>query len=76
MAVSSSRTSRVPAARSGISYAAKTEPDGYTLLHAPSAITILPYAMKSVSYDLGRDFEPVVLVGLTQFVWSSRRRCR
>jgi tripartite-type tricarboxylate transporter receptor subunit TctC len=51
----------------GISYAAKAEPDGYTLLHAPSAITILPYAMKSVSYDLGRDFDPVVLVGLTQF---------
>ncbi|MFZ1922729.1 MAG: tripartite tricarboxylate transporter substrate binding protein [Xanthobacteraceae bacterium] len=51
----------------GISYAAKTEPDGYTLLHAPSAITVLPFAMKSVSYDLGRDFDPVVLVGLTQF---------
>ncbi len=51
----------------GISYAAKTEPDGYTLLHAPSAITILPFVMKSVSYDLGRDFDPVVLVGLTQF---------
>ena len=51
----------------GISYAAKTEPDGYTLLHAPSAITILPFVMKSVSYDLARDFDPVVLVGLTQF---------
>jgi tripartite-type tricarboxylate transporter receptor subunit TctC len=51
----------------GISFAAKTEPDGYTLLHAPSAITILPFVMKSVSYDLGRDFDPVVLVGLTQF---------
>lgn len=51
----------------GISYAAKTEPDGYTLLHAPSAITILPFVMQSVSYDLGRDFDPVVLVGLTQF---------
>jgi tripartite-type tricarboxylate transporter receptor subunit TctC len=51
----------------GISYAAKSDPDGYTLLHAPSAITILPFVMKSVSYDLGRDFDPVVLVGLTQF---------
>lgn len=51
----------------GISYAAKTNPDGYTLLHAPSAITILPFVMKSVSYDLGRDFDPVVLVGLTKF---------
>ena len=51
----------------GISFAAKATPDGYTLLHAPSAITLLPYVMKSVSYDLARDFEPVVLVGLTQF---------
>jgi tripartite-type tricarboxylate transporter receptor subunit TctC len=51
----------------GISFAAKTDPDGYTLLHAPSAITILPFVMKSVSYDLGRDFDPVTLVGLTQF---------
>jgi tripartite-type tricarboxylate transporter receptor subunit TctC len=51
----------------GISFAAKAVPDGYTILHAPSAITLLPYVMKSVSYDLARDFEPVVLVGLTQF---------
>jgi len=26
----------------GISFAAKANPDGYTLLHAPSAITLLP----------------------------------
>jgi tripartite-type tricarboxylate transporter receptor subunit TctC len=51
----------------GITYAAKAVPDGYTLLHAPSVITLLPYLMKSVSYDLAKDFEPVVLVGLTQF---------
>jgi tripartite-type tricarboxylate transporter receptor subunit TctC len=51
----------------GISYAAKARPDGYTLLHAPSAITLLPYVMKSVSYDLNRDFAPVTLVGLTKF---------
>ena len=51
----------------GISYAAKTNPDGYTLLHAPSVITVLPFVMKAVSYDLGRDFDPVVLVGLTKF---------
>jgi tripartite-type tricarboxylate transporter receptor subunit TctC len=51
----------------GISYAAKATADGYTLLHAPSAITLLPYIMKSASYDLARDFDPVVLTGLTQF---------
>jgi tripartite-type tricarboxylate transporter receptor subunit TctC len=49
------------------SFAAKAVPDGYTLLHAPSAITLLPYVMKSVSYDLDRDFDPVTLIGLTQF---------
>ena len=51
----------------GISYAAKAAPDGYTLLHAPSIIILLPYVMKSVSYDLAKDFAPVMLTGLTQF---------
>jgi tripartite-type tricarboxylate transporter receptor subunit TctC len=50
----------------GIAYAAKAVPDGYTLLHAPAVISLLPYLKKSVSYDLA-DFDPVVLVGLTQF---------
>jgi tripartite-type tricarboxylate transporter receptor subunit TctC len=51
----------------GISYAAKAAPDGYTLLHAPSIIILLPHVMKSVSYDLAKDFVPVMLTGLTQF---------
>ncbi len=51
----------------GISYASRAAPDGYTLLHAPSVITLLPYLKKSVSYDLAKDFEPICLVGLTQF---------
>jgi tripartite-type tricarboxylate transporter receptor subunit TctC len=46
----------------GITYAAKAAPDGYTLLHAPSVITLLPYLKKSISYNLA-DFDPVVLVG-------------
>jgi tripartite-type tricarboxylate transporter receptor subunit TctC len=50
----------------GIAYAAKAAPDGYTLLHAPSVITLLPYLKKSISYNPA-DFNPVVLVGLTQF---------
>jgi tripartite-type tricarboxylate transporter receptor subunit TctC len=36
----------------GIAYAAKAAPDGYTLLHAPSVITLLPYLKKSISYKL------------------------
>ena len=51
----------------GIAYAAKAVPDGYTLLHAPSVITLLPYLKKHVSYDLAKDFDPVGLIGLTQF---------
>jgi tripartite-type tricarboxylate transporter receptor subunit TctC len=51
----------------GISYAAKAAPDGYTLLHAPSIIILLPYVMKSVPYDVATDFAPVMLTGLTQF---------
>jgi tripartite-type tricarboxylate transporter receptor subunit TctC len=51
----------------GIAYAAKAAPDGYTLLHSPSVIILLPHLMKSLSYDLARDFAPVMLTGLTQF---------
>jgi tripartite-type tricarboxylate transporter receptor subunit TctC len=51
----------------GISYASRAVPDGYTLLHAPSVITLLPYLKKSVSYDLAKDFDPICLIGLTQF---------
>jgi tripartite-type tricarboxylate transporter receptor subunit TctC len=51
----------------GISYTAKATPDGYTLLHAPSIIILLPYLMKSISYDLAKDFAPVMLTGLTNF---------
>jgi tripartite-type tricarboxylate transporter receptor subunit TctC len=51
----------------GIAFAAKAVPDGYTLLHAPSVITLLPYLKKHVSYDLTKDFAPLGLIGLTQF---------
>jgi tripartite-type tricarboxylate transporter receptor subunit TctC len=51
----------------GISYAAKAVPDGYTLLHSPSIIILLPFLMKSLSYDLAKDFTAVMLTGLTQF---------
>jgi len=51
----------------GISYVAKAAADGYTLLHAPSVITLLPFVRPSLSYDLAKDFAPVTLVGLTKF---------
>jgi tripartite-type tricarboxylate transporter receptor subunit TctC len=51
----------------GIAFAARAVPDGYTLLHSPSVITLLPYLKKSISYDLAKDFDPIGLIGLTQF---------
>lgn len=50
----------------GITYASRAAPDGYTLLHAPSVITLLPFLKKSISYKL-KDFAPICLIGLTQF---------
>src|ERR1700722_17407690 len=50
----------------GISYPAKAAPDGYTLLHSPSIIILLPFLMKSLSYDLAKDFMRVLRSGLTQ----------
>ena len=48
-------------------YAAKSAPDGYTLLHAPSTLVLQPYLMKAASYDPIADFDPIVLVGFTEF---------
>ena len=51
----------------GISYVAKSASDGYTLLNASTVLTFLPYLMKSVSYDPAADFDPIVLIGLTEY---------
>jgi tripartite-type tricarboxylate transporter receptor subunit TctC len=51
----------------GIDYVAKAAPDGYTLLHAPTAFGLLPYLMKSIPYSPVADFDPIVLIGLTEF---------
>ena len=41
---------------------AKAPADGYTLLFNASTFTITPMTMKSVPYDVVRDFQPVALV--------------
>jgi tripartite-type tricarboxylate transporter receptor subunit TctC len=51
----------------GITAAARTAPDGYTLLHAPTAFGLIPHLQKSVPYDTLHDFAPIVLVGATNF---------
>jgi len=40
----------------------KAEADGYTLLFSASTFTTAPMTMKSVSFDVARDFAPIALV--------------
>src|SRR5687767_13084581 len=48
--------------------AAKSAPDGYTLLLAPiTTLAIGPSVFKSLPYDTVKDFAPVGLVGSAQF---------
>jgi tripartite-type tricarboxylate transporter receptor subunit TctC len=44
----------------GAAYAARTPPDGYTLLMAISTHTVLPYMKTSLPYDIVQDFNPVL----------------
>src|SRR5262249_35002669 len=49
--------------RLGIEVAAKSAPDGYTLLLADMPHTIIPAIQKGVRYDPVRDFTPIGLIG-------------
>jgi tripartite-type tricarboxylate transporter receptor subunit TctC len=49
--------------RLGIEVAAKSAPDGYTLLLADMPHTIIPAIQKNVHYDPVRDFTPIGLIG-------------
>ncbi len=44
----------------GVGMAARSEPDGYTILITSNTIVINPLLYKSVPYDLEKDFEPLV----------------
>ena len=49
----------------GAGLVARSAPDGYTLYMASSTMVVSPYFMSGVSYDVFKDFSPVVLmVGL------------
>ncbi len=43
----------------GYEFAARSPPDGYTILSAVSTLAIHPVTYKKVSYDAMRDFDPV-----------------
>jgi tripartite-type tricarboxylate transporter receptor subunit TctC len=49
--------------RIGTEFAAKSMPDGYTLLLADMPHTIVPAIQKGVQYDPVRDFTPIGLIG-------------
>src|SRR5262252_10105419 len=49
--------------RLGIELAAKSAPDGYTLLLADMPHTIIPAIQKGVQYDPVADFTPIALIG-------------
>jgi tripartite-type tricarboxylate transporter receptor subunit TctC len=46
----------------GADIVSKSQPDGYTLLFNASTFVTAPMTMKSVPYDVTRDFAPVALV--------------
>jgi tripartite-type tricarboxylate transporter receptor subunit TctC len=48
--------------------AAKTPPDGYTLLFASAPIVMSQSLYKKLNYDLERDFEPVGLIASAPFI--------
>jgi tripartite-type tricarboxylate transporter receptor subunit TctC len=53
----------------GIEVAAKSPPDGYTLLVAPSTLALNPAVYKKVPYDALRDFAPITqIVGSTSII--------
>ncbi|MCX7138096.1 MAG: tripartite tricarboxylate transporter substrate-binding protein [Proteobacteria bacterium] len=45
-----------------VAMAARSEPDGYTLYMASSTMVVSPFFMEGITYDIFRDFAPVVLM--------------
>jgi tripartite-type tricarboxylate transporter receptor subunit TctC len=48
----------------GEAVAAKADPDGYTLLYDATAFSVNPALYPKLSFDYGKDFEPVFLASL------------
>ncbi len=43
---------------------AKSDPDGYTILHDATAFSVNPSLYRSLSFDYNKDFDPVILISL------------
>jgi len=52
----------------GTEIAAKSSPDGYTLIMVTAQATIVSVMYDNLKYDLTRDFAPVSLLGSTPFI--------
>jgi tripartite-type tricarboxylate transporter receptor subunit TctC len=48
----------------GEAVAAKADPDGYTILYDATAFSVNPSLYQKLSFDYGRDFQPVFLASL------------
>ncbi|MEA2872897.1 MAG: hypothetical protein QOH67_2873 [Hyphomicrobiales bacterium] len=48
----------------GEAAAAKAEPDGYTILYDATAFSVNPFLYPKLSFDYGKDFQPVFLASL------------
>src|ERR1051325_3072458 len=44
--------------------AAKADPDGYTVLYDATAFSVNPFLYTKLSFDYGKDFQPVFLASL------------
>ena len=56
----------------GTTYIAQSPPDGHSLLFAQGApLSLTPHAFTSIPYNVERDFEPVIFVGVVPLVLAS-----
>lgn len=55
----------------GSSMAAKSDPDGYTLLVQASTFVAAPMLMKNVRYDINNDFTPITQLGTVPLLVTS-----
>lgn len=63
------------ASSTGINAAAKSDPDGYTILVASSSFTVLPHSFKSLPYNATTDFAPVMpLANMANVLVTNVRR--